>query len=223
MKLFNKIRTFLQFQKGILWDYGWLKSWWHNMPLDNNLKPLPWITYPAIDFISQFNFTNSIVFEWGSGNSTFWWSERCKEIYSLESNLFWYNKMKPRIGSNVRYLHCAIDKNEEVELFMKQEALFDIIIVDNHGLFRKACCEAAIHKLKNGGIIILDNSDQCLEATLALRTAGFYQIDFSGFAPSCSYAQTTSIFYKDHFNLNTIQNFQPTRSLAQPNLPWPDC
>ena len=63
----NRYRPLLQLQHGFLFQYGWLKSWWRGRPVDAAGKPLPWLTYPAIDFISQFDFSDAIVFEWGSG------------------------------------------------------------------------------------------------------------------------------------------------------------
>jgi hypothetical protein len=221
--MFTKIRTFFQLQKSILWEYGWLKSWWHNKPIDNNKDPIPWITYPAIDFLKQFNYSESLVFEWGSGYSTLWWAKRCKEITSVESYSKWYELLKPKLPSNVVYLTCAIQVDEEMKFFLESDSTYDVIIVDHFGPFRKHCCEIAPQKLNPGGIILLDNSDQCLLACEVLRNKGFQQIDFSGLAPSCSYAQTTSIFFKEHIKFSTINNFQPLKSLAQPNGPWENC
>src|SRR5690606_11407686 len=106
------VRTFFQLQKSILWKYGWLKSWWYNKPIDNNKEPIPWITYSAIDFLKQFNYSESLVFEWGSGYSTLWWAKRCKEITSVESYSKWYELLKPKLPSNVVYLTCAIQVDE---------------------------------------------------------------------------------------------------------------
>ena len=221
--MFNKIRVFLQLQKSILWNYGWLKSWWYNKPIDNEKQPLPWITYPAIDFIKQFDFEHSRIFEWGSGNSTMWWSKRCKEIVSVESNANWYNLMKDKLPGNVKYLTCSIDLKEEMNLFLDSEGMYDVIVVDHNGTFRRECCRIAPQKLNEGGLILLDNSDQCLFATEELRKSGFQQIDFAGIAPSCSYAQTTSIFFKGKLKFSTIEKYQPVKSVAQPNNPWENC
>ena len=51
----NKIRSFLQFQRGILFQYGWLRAWRAGRPVDARGDPLPWITYLAIDFLAQFD------------------------------------------------------------------------------------------------------------------------------------------------------------------------
>src|SRR5689334_2540583 len=51
MTLVGKARVFAQMQHGLLFQYGWLKSWWQSKPVDANGHPLPWLTYPAIDSI----------------------------------------------------------------------------------------------------------------------------------------------------------------------------
>lgn len=57
----------------IMQKYGWLKSFKTKMPIDAKGNPVPWYTYPAIEFLEQLDFTNKIVLEYGSGNSSLYW------------------------------------------------------------------------------------------------------------------------------------------------------
>lgn len=221
--MLTKVRVFFQIQIGLLFKYGWLMSWWKNKPVDRHGNPLPWITYPAIDFIKQFDYSDADVFEWGSGYSTLWWSQRCRSIHSLESNPQWYSIMKSRLGANVTYIHTAIKAEDEVAAFRELKRDFDVIVLDNHGSFRYDCAKAAAEALREGGMIILDNSDQCVKTTRLLRDAGFVQIDFSGFAPSNGYAHTTSVFFRNRLRFETKDGVQPHSSVAQPNPVWEDC
>ena len=41
--------------------------------LNKNREPIPWLTYPAIDFLADKNFKNASILEIGGGNSTLWW------------------------------------------------------------------------------------------------------------------------------------------------------
>ncbi|MGO9060489.1 MAG: SAM-dependent methyltransferase, partial [Candidatus Binataceae bacterium] len=185
--------------------------------------PVPWITYPAIDFLSQFDFSEALVFEWGSGFSTIWWAERCKHISAVESNQQWIRYIKSLLPDSVSLIETSLNVDAEVEALHENDvAEYDIIIIDNHGTFRWRCAEAAVSKLAEGGMIVLDNSDQCLKACEVLRAHGLTQIDFTGFAPSNGYAQTTSIFFRGSPKFKAQQNFRPHRSPAQPNVPWPD-
>jgi hypothetical protein len=223
MSFLTKVRVFFQFQKSMLLKYGWLKAWWKGIPIDHNGEAMPWITYPAFDFIDQFDFSNSKVFEWGSGFSTIWWSKRCKTITSVETNEPWVTTLKDKLKPNANVILAKLNIQAELDPFLTSGVNYDVIVIDNNGPFRKHCCLASVNRLNEGGIIILDNSDQCLEACEVLRKDNFQQIDFTGMAPGAGYAHTTSIFFKGKLGFRTIKEFQPTKSVAQPNAPWEDC
>lgn len=223
-KTMNKIRILLHIQRGLLFRYGWLRAWWEGRPVDASGNPLPWITYPAIDFISQFDFSNASVFEWGSGFSTLWWSKRCARIATVESNPEWIPYITTLLPKSVEFIATQLDVDLEINALLAHPmAQHDVIVIDNHGPFRWRCAEAAVKKLAPGGMIILDNSDQCLKACKILRSHGFSQIDFTGFAPANGYAQATSIFFREPLKFKTRQPDQPQLSPAQPNPPWPNC
>src|SRR5258708_39043915 len=42
--------------------------------------PLPWYTYPAIDFLAQRDFSNCNVLEFGGGQATLLWSARARSV-----------------------------------------------------------------------------------------------------------------------------------------------
>ena len=220
----DKLRLLLQIQRGFLFQYGWLRSWWKGRPVDARGAPLPWITYPAIDFLSQFDFSDASVFEWGSGFSTLWWSQRCRRIASVESNQDWVLYIKQLLPKSVDLLVTALDANSEIEALTKHHTVRnDVFVIDNYGPFRRYCAEAAADNVTDGGLIVLDNSDQCPRAAEVLRIRGFTQIDFTGFAPGNGYAQSTSLFFRQYLKFATSQKDQPRLSPAQPNSTWKDC
>ncbi|MFA6180406.1 MAG: hypothetical protein WC696_12410 [Candidatus Methylopumilus sp.] len=220
-KLLNKLRLVAQIQRGLLFQYGWLRSWREGRPVDASGAPLPWLSYPAIDFLLQFDFFDATVFEWGSGFSTLWWAPRCRRIASVESNPQWIPYIKTLLPDSVEFIETPLDVDAEVAAFETHEgAEYDVIVIDNYGTFRWRCADAAVKKLASGGMIILDNSDQCLKACEVLRGHGLVQIDFTGFAPSNGYAQTTSVFFRDRLKFKPLRNIQPHRGPAQPNGPW---
>jgi hypothetical protein len=65
---------------------GFFYSWIYKESLDNNKKPLPWISYSAIDYLSKLDLSKFNIFEYGSGNSTIWYLDKFKKIYSVENN-----------------------------------------------------------------------------------------------------------------------------------------
>ena len=68
--------------------------------VDKEKSKIPWYTYPAIEYLNNIDFTDKIVFEYGSGNSSFYWAGKAKFVYSVEHNKEWYLKIKDQISSN---------------------------------------------------------------------------------------------------------------------------
>ena len=62
--------------------------------------PIPWFTYPAIDYIRQLDLSEKTIFEWGAGFSTLFWSSRAKSVISVETDPLWYSLLKPQLASN---------------------------------------------------------------------------------------------------------------------------
>ncbi len=50
-------------------QYGHKLTRAKGIPVNNNAKPLPWFTYPAIEYLNQLDLSSCAIFEWGCGNS----------------------------------------------------------------------------------------------------------------------------------------------------------
>lgn len=57
--------------------------------IDRDGNPIPWYTYPAIEYLSQFDVTDKDVFEFGCGNSSLFWADRARLVTSIEDNPDW--------------------------------------------------------------------------------------------------------------------------------------
>ncbi|GAG14191.1 unnamed protein product, partial [marine sediment metagenome] len=77
--------------KTLALDFGQWQSIKKKIPVDKEGDPIPWYTYPAIEYLKQFDLTDKTTFEWGSGNSSLFWARKAKEIVSIESNKEWLN------------------------------------------------------------------------------------------------------------------------------------
>ncbi len=157
-------------------------------------KSVPWISYPAADFLDNLDTSSLKIFEYGSGSSTLWWSEKALTITSVEMDKEWYEYMLGIIPSNAD-LHLCENGGEYPYVIEKFEYKFDIIIVDGAERYKSA--KAAINKLVDHGIIILDNADWYPNTTKMLQAKGFKQIDFYGFSPMNSFPACTSFFIQD--------------------------
>jgi hypothetical protein len=190
-----------------------------NKCIDREGNPIPWITYPAIDFLSQLDYTQRSVFEYGSGFSTLYWASRAKNVVAVESDFEWYKKIKSEVPSNCEILHSSNDPAEYSNQISNYQK-FDVITIDGWSNTRPSCCIMALLHIKESGIIILDNSDLCLNSAYVLRSAGLIQVDFTGFAPLSSHAQTTTVFFTRGYDFQPRNRYQPHKSIAQPHSPW---
>lgn len=196
-----KILPFIQalrILKVIEIDYGHFYSVFKLQSIDKYGNPIPWFTYPAIDFIKSLDLSEKRLFEFGSGNSTLFWSQNCKEVLSVEDNKYWFNKISKQIKrekiKNVKLIY-APRKSNYLSAIRKSSKKLDIIVID--GSYREECINKnTINKLKPKGFIILDNSDKYPQISKKLEVFGFKKIDFNGIGPINPYTWTTTFFYK---------------------------
>ncbi|NTW99911.1 MAG: class I SAM-dependent methyltransferase [Geobacteraceae bacterium] len=161
--------------------------------------------------MQQFDFSRCNIFEFGSGNSSLFWSKNAQSVISVESDPDWYTFGMQDLSPN-RSLLLKTGCNEYVETVIQYETKFDVIVID--GLYRFNCAVKSMTRLKDGGIIVLDNSDWFPDTARLLRDAGFTQTDFIGAGPVNSYAWCTSVFFRGHMGIPRISDSQPVRVLG---------
>lgn len=154
--------------------------------------PIPWYTYPAIEYLKQLDLLEKSVFEYGSGNSTIFWASICKNVVAIENDKNWYNKINSKLPNNVQY-YFLDDKQDYINSITNHSKKFDIIIID--GSYRAECALEAISHLESTGFFILDNSDWNKPAAEILTNAGFIEVNMSGFGPINGYTWTTAFFF----------------------------
>lgn len=110
-------------------------------------------TYPAIEYLAQLDFGKSTVLEFGSGQSTLWWSRRVEHVTAVEHDDHWVSGLVKR---KLRNLTCLFVKREEIATGEKYLAVlpdklrFDVIALD--GLHYYDCAKAARDLLNPGGL-----------------------------------------------------------------------
>jgi hypothetical protein len=188
----DRFRVFIFF-KSLCDNYGFLQSRDSQKPVDSAGNPLPWFTYPSIEFLDSLAIDKARVFEWGSGHSSAYFSGRCSSIESVESDSCWYTYQASRLKPNQSIVLCDADSADyPSQIFRGKYAKYDIIIID--GKQRLKCCQHAIKCLSHNGFLIFDNSDRYPMLCKSLREKEFLQLDFHGFGPINLYTWTTSIF-----------------------------
>jgi tetratricopeptide (TPR) repeat protein len=174
-------------------------------------NPLPMYTYPAIEYLRQFDFSRLCVLEWGSGNSTLWWAKRCRKVVSIEHDSKWLGTLEASLPSNAS-IRLVTDAADYVSIASDELELFDIIVID--GLYRYDCSIQAVKYLRPGGMIILDNADWHFESSKKLREHDLIQVDFTGFKPAHDDVQTTSVFLHRSFRPQPLYGVQPQSGLG---------
>lgn len=194
----KKVRSLLSFGiKGYLAEIGWFVAFQNKASVDGHNQPIPWFSYSFIDFIQGRLNKGQRVFEFGSGNSTRYFAEKCAAITSVEHDRAWYELGAKNKPSNADILYYPLDHDGEycraAQKFTEKQ---DIIIVD--GRDRVNCCKQSVEALNQQGVLILDDSERekYNEARLFLLNKGYKELSFSGISPGFFYRKATSVFYR---------------------------
>ena len=183
--------------KGYLAEKGWFKAFETKSSVDFNGNAIPWVTYAFIDFIKERVTDQHDIFEFGSGNSTVFYSKRVNSVLAVEHNQEWFEKCKNSQLSNAEVIYCPLQpEGNYCRSAVSSGRTFHMIVVD--GQDRVNCCKQAVHSLTVDGVIVLDDSERVEygEAIQFLKAEGFKHIAFTGMAPGVIYAKATSLFYK---------------------------
>ena len=194
-----KLRSVLSFGvKGYLAEIGWFQTLKSRSPVDENGDPIPWVTYSFIDFIKTRINKDHSIFEFGSGNSTFFYAKSAGKVVSVEHDQDWFNKISATKPVNSEMIYCALETDGKYcRMPLSLEQKFNVIIVD--GRDRVNCCMNAVDALTEDGVIVLDDSEREFyqPAIKYFATLGFKQLPFSGISPGLFYRKSTTIFYKE--------------------------
>jgi hypothetical protein len=197
-------------------DAGHLRSALLCQAVDRSGEPLPWITYPAIEFLAGLDWHGRRVLEWGAGNSTLWWSRQGAQVLSIEHSQPWIaelrGKLSPTPDVELRWASGA----DAYANAPRGGAPFELAVIDGEARFR--CAQTALEVTAPSGGILLDNSEQTwaepgqsgFPIIDLMRARGWLRIDFHGFAPSVARPHCTSLFFRPETTLFDRQS-PPTR------------
>ena len=134
---------------------------------------LPWISYGAIDFLDGYLKPDMTVYEYGSGGSTLFFASRVARVTSTEHEPLWYSRVQTKLQANsvtnvnLQLLEWDLSQMADFENSHYVQSLrdteADVILID--GLEdcstyhrRPICFALAETQIKQGGIILLDDS-----------------------------------------------------------------
>lgn len=205
----KRLRLFLKSHEAwrvVAESYGWTRAYQGGRPLDAEGNPIPWYTYPAIEFLRTLDMSECRVFEYGCGNSSVFLARRVKEIFAAENDPAWAKEVGKFNIPNLTIM-TATEKEAYVNAPHTFGGKFDIMIVD--GRYRKDCAQVAAQLVQDTGFIIFDNADWYPAACESIRKQGWLQIDFSGLGPINPYAWTTAIFIRSSLGIGRLHGVKP--------------
>ncbi len=196
-----KKTTALALEKAYLFETGYIKSIEKGAPLTKSGDPIPWLTYSFVYFIQERLKPEMSILEFGSGNSTLYWSKRVNTVESIEHDPAWYEKVKSmNLPKNANVSLKKVAKGGDYTKFSKipDTPKFSIILVD--GVERVSCLKNNYTLLEDNGVMVLDDSERedYLTGINFLIEKGFKKLDFWGLAPGVLNHKSTSIFYKEN-------------------------
>ena len=164
-------------------------------------KPVPFIVLDAIKFLAPIVKPGTKVMEIGGGNSSLWFLEKGAELTTYEHDVDWAQMVLSRINEEpVRFnennfsLRVMQGTQTIKDINNMEDGSFDIILIDSMNDFtrRNECVRAAIKKIKKGGWLILDNSDNPVNWGGAELLEGKEKYKFTGYSPMALFVcQTT--------------------------------
>lgn len=148
----------------------------------------PWLADEAVDALHALVKPGWRVFEWGSGGSTLFFLDRGAHVVSVEHWEPWAHTVAEHTDPNehgsrlvlqaipadgnapaghdpANYLRCTSTDGKDYRRYVEYMTTvypvahtFDLVLVD--GRARPACAWAAVHRMKPGGFIVLDDSQR---------------------------------------------------------------
>jgi hypothetical protein len=199
--------------------YGHLRSAATMRSVDAAGAPVPWITYPAIEFLKQLDLSDKMVFEYGCGGSTLFWSRVAAHVDSVEHEEEFYRELARDVPGNCT-LSLEMYPDAYIHAVARRGEPYDVIVIDGHSRVR--CSSVVAAYLKPGGFVILDNSDWFPEASANLRDADLIEVDMAGIAPINDFVSTTSFYFHREFRGRPRADRQPVGAIgsqAKPHFP----
>ncbi|MDD5218185.1 MAG: hypothetical protein PHN49_00610 [Candidatus Omnitrophica bacterium] len=150
----------------------------------------PWLTYAAIEFLEQVLTSEMRLFEYGAGGSTLFYAGKVREVFSVEHDRRWYEKVAGKLNQ-IGYQNCCLKLIEpepasgtvgqsasDPDAYVSGAAAYRdktfkayARAIEEHpeqyfdvividGRARPSCFKHAVKRLKPRGFLVLDNSER---------------------------------------------------------------
>ena len=184
-------------------EYGRHHSHKMRIPVDRNGNQIPWMSYTAINFFKTIDFSGLQVLEFTSARPSIFFHQLGASVTSVVNDITHYEQNKNNVPDGFEYIYEQ-DILKYADAPKQSGRKFDIIIIN--GPKRYHCAVQALDALRDGGLIILGNSDWAPKTSRLLRDAGYIQVPMAGPAPIIPYITTTSVFLHRSTHLHQLDD-----------------
>lgn len=202
-------------------------AWKHSLGQSANALSdgVPWVTFEARDFIESILTPSAMVFEYGSGGSTLFYSRNVNKVVSVEHDPIWANTVGGSLtqaglknwecrlvqpDTSVKLngspdnpnAYCSSDAVHKGNSFRDYVRAIDSFpdqffdFISVDGRARPSCILDARRKVKLGGFLMLDNSERPDYRRSKDLLSNWEMREFYGPGPYNNYFWETTIWKK---------------------------
>ena len=114
----------------------WLRS--HRPGVSPLSMNIPWINFPALEYLRRHIRLHHRVFEWGMGGSTTFFLKHCRQIVSVEHSKEWFLTCKEQIEAVTSPISSSIVR------FLKRQRKSCIILREPSAVLSKRPCFSGV-------------------------------------------------------------------------------
>lgn len=192
-----RARHLLSHSASYLRQTGYLRSLHHNLPVDSEGRPLPFINYPMAELLRERLPRTAHVFEYGSGYSTVFFLSLAASVTAVEHDPAWHARTAELTAGQAGLTLLHREGENYPAAIEESSALYDLVFVD--GRQRIKCAEAALRRLSPAGVLLWDDSDRprYQPGLDFLKGRGFRIIRIGGLKPAGLERAESAICYRD--------------------------
>jgi len=168
----------------------------------------PWWPYAMTELVESVLPPDARVFEYGGGGSSAWLSDHGAQLTVIEHHQEWCEELRRSLPNDVELISApacdigVIGSPAEAGYFDDYvkaidgypDRSFDLVIVD--GRARVECISRAKTKVKQGGHLLLDDSDRPRYGAAVTAMSAWQATTITGLKPGSPIPATTTIWTK---------------------------
>jgi hypothetical protein len=169
---------------------------------------IPWMTWPAIDFLNENIKPGLKVLEWGAGGSTFFFLKKGCNVTSIENSEEWAELVEKKAcfmslerDLNLRFFPAKRQDRKSLHPYIQSVndgGPWDVIVVDGIPEVRVECIRAAMRNIAHTGIIILDDAYWVEFAEVPVILKNWKRVKFRGLGPERRGVSQTDMYFKTY-------------------------